>query len=143
MVVCCSPPVKVPQQQQQTQQPVKAKGGSAASSSPVAAAAPRALALLTGAGTRIQTSSGDKILFPALDPSSEASELPYAEVRKSASTGKLELVNLSDDVWTVQRPGKKQVDPPVNRDEAVTLDVSVKITFRNGVSATVVAAAVN
>jgi serine/threonine protein phosphatase PrpC len=143
MVVCCSPPVKVPQQQQQTQQPVKAKGASAASSSPVAAAAPRALALQTGAGTRIQTSSGDKILFPALDPSSEASELPYAEVRKSASTGKLELVNLSDDVWTVQRPGKKQVDPPVNRDEAVTLDVSVKITFRNGVSATVVAAAVN
>jgi hypothetical protein len=49
--------------------------------------------------------------------------------------GRLVLLNLSSDPWTVQMPGKEKVEPPVGTGAGVVLAADVKITFRSGAQA--------
>ncbi len=97
----------------------------------------KALALEPGSGgPPMEVKPGDKIAFRAFQPDTETPDEPYAEVRRNAK-GALELVNLSDDTWTVQQPGRKAVDAPVANGEAAPLAANIKITFRTTISAMV------
>lgn len=110
----------------------------AATPAPKAAKKPDALLLeVEGGGSRFELREGTPILLSAFQPDAPASDQPYAEVRRNAGNGALELVNLSQDTWTVQKPGKPAVEPPVQNGASVTLAPKVKITFRSGVSASV------
>jgi hypothetical protein len=60
----------------------------------------------------------------------------YAEVAKGAN-GVLELINHSDDPWTVQLPNATEPQPPVGKEDKVPLANGVTVTFRSGVSATI------
>ena len=107
---------------------------------PASAQAPKkdeAYALQVKSGARLELQPGTSILFNALQTERAPSTAPYAEVRRDAISGAWELVNLSQDTWTVQRPGKATVEPPVEGGSAVVLSPKLKITFRGGVVATV------
>jgi serine/threonine protein phosphatase PrpC len=137
--LCCSPPRpavaagvrdKKPSPQKQ-QAPPKA-----AAAAPVTGRTAWTLEVSAADGARLELTPGDHILYPALDPAAEASSETYAEVRAAADGG-VELVNCSDDPWTVQRGGRKGVDPPVGKGQSVTLAAKMRITFRSGVTAIV------
>jgi uncharacterized cupin superfamily protein len=46
-------------------------------------------------------------------------------------------VNRGPDTWTIQKSGRKSVEPPVTNGGSVPLAAKHRITFRNGTSATV------
>jgi hypothetical protein len=59
----------------------------------------------------------------------------YAEVT-SDDEGVLRLVNLSDDPWAVEHPGKK-TEPPLENGAGVILGSGIKINFGHGKMATI------
>ncbi|MEP7355582.1 MAG: protein phosphatase 2C domain-containing protein [Acidobacteriota bacterium] len=94
------------------------------------------------AGNRIPLKLGAEISLRELTGASgtKASESrqngPYAKVVQD-DHGNLCLANLSDDPWAVLLPGKKTVEPPVDRGTNVVLVDHAKITFRGGIAASI------
>lgn len=95
-----------------------------------------ALALGSADGAALELHVGDQILFNALHAEAEPSSQPYAEVRRNEKGG-VDLVNLGPDTWTIQKPGKKTVEPPLGHGASITLAPNLRITFRNDTTATV------
>ncbi len=135
--LCCAPPPPVAARvREKRPPPQKQPDPPKALATPAAARQAWILEVSAADGARLELVPGDRILYPALDPSAEAASEPYAEVR-DAGGGKIELINHSDDPWTVQRAGRKDVDPPVGKGQSVVLTPKMKITFRSGVAAIV------
>ena len=121
---------------QWTHSPAPVTAAVPVAAAPVPAPAERGFVLDLSKGTSLELHPGDSVPLNALQVPITAGNDAYAEVRRSAQ-GEWELVNLGSDTWTVQRPGKHKVDPPVGTGSSVPLRDAIKITFRDGVSATV------
>jgi hypothetical protein len=87
-------------------------------------------ALSIGAEAPIPLRPGTKITAKHLFGTGDSK--PYAEVTEDGE-GILKLVNLSDDPWAVERPGKK-TEPPRETGYGVEIASGVKITFGHGKS---------